>query len=173
VLTILDEDGNALGPNQKGQVVHQGMGVMLGYIGDAEATSMKLRKLPNAETVIYTGDMGSLDDDGFLYLHGRLDRMIKVRGNRVYPEEIERELCMHDDLIEAISSYNDAEELITAYVRKKEGSAITEKSIMKFLSARLPSYMMPSQCLLYDDFPRTASGKVDVPTLTARSNKIR
>ncbi|MEE9331537.1 MAG: class I adenylate-forming enzyme family protein [Methylophilaceae bacterium] len=172
-LLILDDNGNKVAQGQIGEIIHQGIGTMLGYIGDKEATNRKLKNLPqglgeNNQKVIYTGDLGSIDEDGFLYLHGRQDRMFKVRGNRVYPEEIERELCAHEEVIESASSYDAAEELITVYVRKKEDSALTEKAIIKFLSTRLPSYMMPSHCLLYDDFPRTASGKIDVPTLTSQ-----
>lgn len=172
-LRILDEEGNQVKVDEVGEIIHQGTGTMLGYIGDGDATNNKLKQLPAGigsgnEKVIYTGDLGHLDKDGFLYLHGRKDRMFKVRGNRVYPEEIEKELCAHPDVIEAVSSYNALDETITVFVRKKQATLLTEKDVIKFVSARLPSYMMPSQCLLYDDFPRTASGKVDVPTLLSK-----
>lgn len=173
-ITIIDEVGQALPPGEVGQVVHQGVGTMLGYIGDTDATNKKLKSPPASfegldEKAIYTGDLGWLDADGFLYLQGRKDRMFKVRGNRVYPEEIERELCMHEEVMEAVSAYSKTEDSITVFVRKKAHSTLVEKDVIKFLSARLPSYMLPSQCLLYDDFPRTASGKIDVPMLTAQS----
>jgi len=171
-LRILDEDGKDVAPGEKGQVIHQGVGTMLGYIGDVDATNQKLRPLNDTndqQKVIYTGDLGSMDSDGFLYLHGRQDKMFKVRGNRVYPEEIEKELCAHEDVLEAASSYDSAAEAITVYARKKAGSEVVEKAILKFLSARLPSYMLPAHCLIYDEFPRTASGKIDVPTLTAQA----
>lgn len=171
-LTIIDEAGHQLPPGEVGEVIHQGTGTMLGYIGDAEATNKKLKPLPgllgsSGVKVIYTGDLGRIDEDGFLYLQGRQDRMFKVRGNRVYPEEIEKELCVHEDVIEAVSAFSKSNETITIFLRKKANSSLAEKDAIKFLSARLPSYMVPSQCLLYDDFPRTASGKIDVPTLTA------
>jgi len=171
---ILDETGNALPPGEVGEVIHQGVGTMLGYIGDIDATNQKLKPLPTAlhsdgRNVIYTGDLGRLDEDGFLYLQGRQDRMFKVRGNRVYPEEIERELCTHADVIEAVAAYQKSDETVTIFARKQAGATLTSKEAIKFLSARLPSYMLPSQCLLYDDFPRTASGKIDVPTLTAQA----
>lgn len=171
-ITIVDEVGQPLPLGEVGQVVHQGIGTMLGYIGDKDATHQKLRPLSATlhsagEKVIYTGDLGWLDEDGFLYLQGRQDKMFKVRGNRVYPEEIERELCMHEEVIEAVSVYSKAEDSITIFVRKKTNSTLVERDVIKFLSTRLPSYMLPSQCLLYDDFPRTASGKTDVPMLTA------
>jgi len=171
-LAIVDAAGQQLPPGEVGEVIHQGTGTMLGYIGDAETTNKKLKLHPKAfgcpgKKVIYTGDLGCIDEDGFLYLLGRQDRMFKVRGNRVYPEEIEKELCMHKEVIEAVSVYRKLKETITILVRKQASSALVEEDVIKFLSARLPSYMMPSQCLLYDDFPRTASGKIDVPTLAA------
>ncbi len=166
-LSILDENGKKLGSGEIGQIIHQGTGTMLGYIGDIDATTRKLKQLSKdkKDQIIFTGDLGSIDEDGFLYLHGRQDRMFKVRGNRVYPEEIEKELCTHEGVLEAVSSYNASDEAITVYVRGRQDAALTEKSILKYLSARLPSYMVPSNCLLYKNFPRTASGKVDMPAL--------
>jgi acyl-CoA synthetase (AMP-forming)/AMP-acid ligase II len=171
---IVDEDGNQVKPGEIGEIIHHGVGSMLGYIGDAKATNVKLKKLPDglsdvSEEVIYTGDLGWLDEDGFLYLHGRKDRMFKVRGNRVYPEEIEKELCDHQEIEEAVSAYDKAKDLITVFVRKSEGTELSQKDVVKYLAARLPSYMMPGQCLLYKDFPRTGSGKVDMPTLIAQA----
>jgi len=170
-LYILDDEGNLVKPGEVGEIIHQGVGTMLGYIGDADTTNKKLKVLPDVagsadEKVIFTGDLGRLDEDGFLYLHGRKDRMFKVRGNRIYPEEIEKELCSHQDILEAVCSYNSSKELITVFVRQKQGSYMDQNEVIKYLSSRLPSYMIPGRCLLYYDFPRTASGKVDVPTLT-------
>lgn len=171
---IVDEAGNAVKTGETGQIIHQGTGTMLGYIGDPANTRDKLKPLPEHlgqtnNAVIYTGDLGHLDEDGFLYLHGRKDRMFKVRGNRVYPEEIEKELCTHDAVIEAASSFDKPTESITVYVKKQAGVTLTDKDVIKFLSAKLPSYMAPTSCLIYDEFPRTASGKIDVPTLIANA----
>lgn len=171
---IVDDAGNPVKAGESGQIIHQGTGTMLGYIGDPANTETKLKALPQqlgdaSQKVIFTGDLGHLDEDGFLYLHGRQDRMFKVRGNRVYPEEIEKELCEHDDVVEAASSFDKPTEAITVYVKKKEGSSVTDKEVMKFLTAKLPSYMAPAKCLIYDEFPRTASGKIDVPTLVAQA----
>lgn len=170
-LYIVDEDGQPVKRGELGEIVHQGVGTMLGYIGDKVATNAKLQKRPDAlgagvGSVIFTGDMGRMDEDGFLYLQGRKDRMFKVRGNRIYPEEIERELCVHHDVLEAVSAYDSSKETITAFVRKNQASELTQKDVIKHLSARLPSYMIPSQCLLFEEFPRTASGKIDMPALT-------
>ncbi len=173
-LYIVDEAGKPVKTGEAGQIIHQGTGAMLGYIGDPANTEGKLKPLPEHlgqadQKVVFTGDLGHLDEDGFLYLHGRQDRMFKVRGNRVYPEEIEKELCTHEAVIEAASSFDKPSEAITVYVKKTEGSTLTDKDVMKFLMARLPSYMVPTTCLIYDEFPRTASGKIDVPTLTAQA----
>jgi len=173
-LYIVDEAGSPVKAGESGQIIHQGTGAMLGYIGDPANTDSKLKPLPEHlgqtnQKVIYTGDLGHLDEDGFLYLHGRQDRMFKVRGNRVYPEEIEKELCTHDEVVEAASSFDKPTEAITVYVKKKEGSSLTDKEVMKFLTASLPSYMAPTKCLIYDEFPRTASGKINVPALVTQA----
>ncbi len=93
-LWIVDDHDNRLGPGQVGQLVIRGATVMRGYWGKPEATARKLRPGPlPGEQVLYTGDFCKLDEDGYLYFVGRMDEVIKSRGEKVPPEEVERALA--------------------------------------------------------------------------------
>src|SRR4029078_11365691 len=92
-LWIVDEDGHNVGPNTVGQLVIRGATVMRGYWEKPEQTARKLRPgpLPN-EMVLYTGDYCRLDDEGYLYFVGRMDDIIKSRGEKGAPKEVENAL---------------------------------------------------------------------------------
>ena len=92
-LWLVDEDGNRVGPNKVGQLVIRGATVMRGYWEKPEATAKKLKPGPlPGEMVLYTGDFCRLDDEGYLYFVGRMDDIIKSRGEKVAPKEVENVL---------------------------------------------------------------------------------
>src|SRR5581483_5573714 len=94
---IIGADGSRTKPNEPGEVVHTGLGVMLGYL-DGNDPEHKLRPNPYAgpddpaPLAIFTGDQGRLDEDGYLFLEGRRDDMVKIQGNRIYPNEVRDQL---------------------------------------------------------------------------------
>ena len=95
-LWIVDEDGQRLGPDEVGQLVIRGATVMKGYWEKPEATAKKLQPGPlPGEQVLYTGDFCRLDDEGYLYFVGRMDDIIKSRGEKVAPKEVESALHEH------------------------------------------------------------------------------
>ncbi|MBN2327996.1 MAG: AMP-binding protein [Candidatus Omnitrophica bacterium] len=166
---VMTSDGRKAGPNEPGEILHQGMGTMLGYIDDPQATQRKMRKNPfsariDDDLVVFTGDLGKFDDDGYLYFLGRMDDMLKIRGNRIYPKEIEAALSVHEEVQESlvlgIKDERD-ETQICAVVQLRRGSTVTESEIKKFLSGRLPTYMAPRWIHFVRAFPRTGSGKID------------
>ena len=92
-LWIVDEDGQQLGPGEVGQLVIRGATVMKGYWEKPEATAKKLKPGPlPGEQVLYTGDFCRLDEEGYLYFVGRMDDIIKSRGEKVAPKEVENAL---------------------------------------------------------------------------------
>jgi len=166
---IIDEQGNRLPANQEGQVLHRGLGTMLGYLGDPTGTQDKLRPNPcqttpavYAQTVVYTGDMGKVDEQGFLYLLGRRDGMLKIQGNRVYPKEIQNALLEHPQVAEAaVVGIETAQGWqLCAQARLIPESCLTQENLLQFLQRNLPGYMVPAHVMLVTEFVHTASGKI-------------
>ena len=177
---ILNATGRQATTNEVGQIIHCGDGIMLGYVGDPTGTNKKLKKNPlqsngmiHSQSVVYTGDIGKMDEDGYIYILGRRDKMIKCRGNRVYPQEIQNAILDHDQVLEAaIFSVKDerGESVIHAEVRLKSGSSVSGDILKKFLSQRLPSYMIPLKIIFVKSFPRTSSGKIMLSAIEEKYN---
>ena len=176
---IIDPRGRPLGPDQEGQIVHQGPGTMLGYLADPLATAKKLKPDPRPSSdradpggvVVHTGDQGRLDQEGYLYVLGRKDKMVKIRGNRVYPQEILNQLMAHPEVKEAAClAVKDkaGRSVIIAEVLPGEGTSPQVPELIRFLAQRLPSYMVPARVELVRSFPRTPSGKIRLAELEAR-----
>lgn len=148
-------------PGEEGEVMHGGCGTMLGYLGDDALTREKLGRHAAATTpVIYTGDRGVLDEDGYLTLRGRSDMMIKSNGYRVYPKEVEDALAEHPGIVEsAVFGVPDAlaGERVIAVVTAQP--SIDPHAVRAFAAQRLPDYMVPRQIAIWPQLPRTASGK--------------
>jgi acyl-CoA synthetase (AMP-forming)/AMP-acid ligase II len=110
-----------------------------------------------------TGDVGHLDDDGFLYITGRSKDMIVTGGTNVYPAEIEAVLGEHPDVAEsAVIGVPDPDlgERTHALVASREGSGLTEADVLEFLTGRLAAYKRPRSVQFIDALPRNAMGKV-------------
>lgn len=163
---IVNSKGKPVPPGQVGQIIHRGDGTMLGYVGDAVATRRKLKANPLQsdfrQPVIYTGDMGKIDAEGFLYVLGRKDKMLKINGYRIYPREIQNAILAHPDVLEAVAFgvLADGKVQIFAEVRLKAEIEFDEAALRQFLATRLPGYMQPAKILGVTEFPRTASGKI-------------
>jgi acyl-CoA synthetase (AMP-forming)/AMP-acid ligase II len=156
-----------------GEVVHTGLGMMMGYLDSREAGTVpenKLRANPfygdddPSPLAIFTGDMGYLDEDGYLFLRGRRDSMVKVMGNRVYPQEVTNQVLTVPDVREAVVAGvtgEDGQTNLVAFVRVSSGSNLTPGMVRKMLNAKLPTFMVPKEIVFVDRVPYTASGKPD------------
>src|SRR5262249_3780845 len=109
-----------------------------------------------------TGDLGRFDADGVIEYLGRLDRQVKVRGNRVELGEVEGALTAHPDVREAVVV--GRKEALVGYV-VPSAHRPTERALRAFLRQTLPEYMVPSRIVFLDAFPLTPNGKVDVLAL--------
>lgn len=173
---IVDDQGQPLPPGEEGEVLHRGLGTMLGYLGDPEGSAAKLRPhpcqaqpSPHAQTVVYTGDMGKLDADGFLTILGRRDGMLKIQGNRVYPKEVQDTLLEHLDVAEAavVGVERDDAWILCAQARLVPEATADETALRQFLQRNLPGYMVPTELTLVSEFPHTASGKIQLAAVRA------
>lgn len=166
---IVDESGNRVGPGVVGELVVRGSNVMRGYWGDPEATDRVLRPGPiYGEKVLYTGDLFKADEEGFLYFVGRKDDMIKTKGERVSPKEVENVLYKIEGVVEAavIPVPDDIlGQAIKAFVVIKNGYPITEREILKHCKNELEDFAVPKYIEFRNSLPKTSSGKIDKLTL--------
>ena len=161
---IVDEEGKRLGPNQVGQLVVRGATVMKGYWEKPEATVAKLKPGPvPGEQVLYTGDYCRLDEEGYLYFVGRMDDVIKSRGEKVAPKEVENALMNISGVKEA-AVIGVADEVlgqaVKAFVVLEAGATLGEKAIQKECQSRLENFMVPKIVELVASLPKTDTGKI-------------
>jgi amino acid adenylation domain-containing protein len=167
---ILDEDGNELGPNQVGELVVRGSNVMKGYWEAPELTAIRLKPSPKIphEMWLYTGDLFRTDEDGFLYWVGRKDDIIKSRGEKVSPREVEDVLHQHPQIAEAaVVGVADAVlgQAVKAVVRLQPGAELTVRDVQAHCRAFLEDFMVPQQVEFRDTLPKTPNGKIDKQVL--------
>jgi amino acid adenylation domain-containing protein len=161
---IVDEDGNKVAPGTIGQLVIRGATVMKGYWEKPEATAVKLKPGPlPGEQVLYTGDHCKMDEEGYLYFVGRMDDIIKSRGEKVAPKEVENMLMNIPGVREAAVIGVPDEILgqaVKAFVVLEEGVTMSEKQLQKECQSRLENFMVPKYIVTVPNLPRTDTGKI-------------
>lgn len=156
------QTGKEIGPGKDGKILVKGDLVMKGYLDDLEETSLHIRN-----GWYDTGDMGMLDEDGFLWHRGRLKRFVKIGGEMVslVRTEIELEHILPDGVdccvVEVPESLKGAK--IVAAVTEK----INEKEVINKLSKKLPPIAIPKQFVLLPEMPKMGSGKIDFRSITS------
>lgn len=162
---VIDEEGRELKPGEVGELVIRGSNVMRGYWNAPEITAKAYRpgRIPG-ETWLHSGDYFRSDEEGFLYFVGRKDDMIKCKGERVSPKEVENVLCDFEAVAEA-AVIGVADEIfgqaIRAFVVLRDGAQPTGKDILRHCSSRLEPFMMPKYVEFLTEMPKTANGKTD------------
>lgn len=155
---VVDEDGKDVPSDQVGEIVVGGPSVMKGYYGRPEETREALR-----DGWLRTGDMASMDRDGYIFIMGRSKEMLIYRGMNVYPREIEEALEAHPGIKEAaVVGVADAKrgEVPWAVFARNPGSDVTERDLKRSCLARLARYKVPRVFLEIDSLPRNPAGKV-------------
>jgi long-chain acyl-CoA synthetase len=160
---IEDEAGNRLGPGQIGELVVRGRHVMRGYWEAPDATAERFRPGPiPGERLCYTGDFFRIDEEGFHYFVGRKDDIIKSRGEKVAPKEIENTIYGIGGVIEAaVIGVPDPilGQAIKAFIVKGQ-VALTEVDVMAHCLANLEDFMVPKYIEFCSELPKTPSGKI-------------
>lgn len=132
---------------------------MKGYYTNLQATAEAIK-----DGWLYTGDIGRVDEDGDLFLMGRSKEIIIVKGQNVYPSDIEEVLYTHPKVAEAAVVGIPDEirgETIRAIISLKEGEVATEQEIKHFCREHMADYKVPRQVGFMDSLPKTAAGKID------------
>ena len=174
-ILVINDDGQPCKPGEVGELVHRGPTVSLGYWGQPELTAQRLRNHPlqpaeygNSEKVCYSGDLVTMDEEGFLYFVSRRDMTIKSSGFRISPTEVEEALMASGEL-QAAAVIGVPDDLlgqtIKAFVVASEGIELDTQSLLKFCAEKLPNYAIPKQIEVLDRLPQTTSGKVNYSAL--------
>lgn len=166
---VVDEHGRKAPPGQVGELVVRGPHVMQGYWNLPEETARKLRPctLPDAtpgERVLHSGDLFRTDDDGYLYFVSRNDDLIKSRGEKVSPREVESAICSIEAVAEsAVMGVPDEVlgQAVKAFVVLRPGASLTPAQVKLECRLRLEEFMVPQHVELIEALPRNDSGKVD------------
>ncbi len=160
---IVDEEGNRLPPGEVGEIVVRGQTVMKGYLNKPEATAKKLRPGPMpGEVILHTGDYGKMDEEGYFYFYGRSDEVIKSRGMKVSPKEIETTIIGHPEVSEAAAigvEHEEYGEAIVLFVNE-EHPEITEK-LKHYCRKNLATHQQPIAIISIDMLPKTTNGKIN------------
>ncbi|MBE2269897.1 MAG: long-chain fatty acid--CoA ligase [Anaerolinea sp.] len=156
---IVRADGSLCAPDEPGELIVKGMHVTPGYWNRPDAT---------AQTVIdgwlHTGDLAKWDEEGYIWVIGRIKDMIISGGENVYPAEIESILLAHPDVAEAVVVGLPDEkwgEVGCAVVVRKPTSDVSGEMLTTFMSERLAKYKVPKSVVFTDAIPKTAVGKID------------
>ncbi len=164
-LWIVDDQGRRAGPNVVGELVVRGATVMKGYWRKPEATAERLRPGPlPGEQVLHTGDLCRLDEDGYLYFVARMDDVIKTRGEKVAPKEVEAALLDIDGVLEAaVVGIPDTilGQAVKAFVVTREDSPLTPGALRLECQARLEPHMVPAEIVIVPALPRTGTMKIN------------
>ncbi|KAL5827021.1 hypothetical protein ACOSQ4_018818 [Xanthoceras sorbifolium] len=153
------ETGNSLPPCNPGEIWLRGAFIMMGYVGDEEATAAILDR----EGWLRTGDLGYIDREGFLFYVDRIKELIKYKGYQVAPVELEHLLHSHPDIVDAaVVPYPDERvgQVPVAFVVRKHGSTIAESEIKDFIAKQVAPYKKIRQLIFISSIPRNAPGKV-------------
>jgi fatty-acyl-CoA synthase len=156
---IVDAEGRIVPPGTPGELCTRGYSVMLGYWNDAEKTA----EVIDPARWMHTGDLATLDEDGYCNIVGRLKDMVIRGGENVYPREIEEFLYRHPK-IEAVQIFGVPDEKygeeLCAWVKLKPGESAQSEEIQAFCRDQIAHYKIPRYIRFVDSFPMTVTGKV-------------
>jgi fatty-acyl-CoA synthase len=156
---IVDSNGRIVPAGTPGELLTRGYSVMLGYWGDEERT----REAIDAARWMHTGDLATIDSEGYCNIVGRIKDMVIRGGENVYPREIEEFLYRHPKIqdVQVIGVPDDRYgEEICAWVRLRSGMSANEEEIKAFCRDQIAHYKVPRYVKFVDEFPMTVTGKI-------------
>ncbi len=164
-------------PGEDGEICISGPTVMLGYLNSPKDTAATLQTHADGKVWLHTGDLGSMDADGFVYFRQRIKHMIVTSGYNVYPAQIEDVLRRHPQVdqcccIGVADAYRG--QRIRAYVVLAHGTAPNEackQSLLSHCAQHIAKYALPRELIFRADLPQTPLGKVDCRALEAEANQ--
>lgn len=158
-VSIWDSAEKELAPGEVGEIMVKGPNVMPGYFQMPEETAQTI----TPDGWLYTGDLGYIDEEGFLYITGRKKELIIVSGKNVFPQEVETVLMQYPGVLEAAvigASEPKRGEQVVAFLRLKEGVAVSEKELRHHCGQKLADYKIPRRFVFVNEFPKNPLGKI-------------
>ena len=165
-VAILDEYDRRVRTGERGEIAirnDEPFALMSGYLGNPRGTLERFRNL-----WFHTGDLGSMDDEGWLYFHGRLKDALRVKGENISAEELQNIADGHESIVSTAAVGVPSEmgdEEILLYVQPKPGQSIDPQSLCEFIAERAASFMVPRYIRFIETLPRSVSEKVSKTTL--------
>ena len=164
-------------PGEEGEIILRGPSVMTGYLDNPEETANTLRRLPDGNIWLYTGDLGYMDEDGYVYFKQRIKRMIITNGYNVYPGQIENVIDGVDEVAySCVIGVKDPRRMqrVRAYVVLMDGikpSDELKEKIMDELRQHIAGYALPKEIFFRPELPKTLVGKVAYRLLEEEANR--
>ena len=155
---VVDDDGRDVGPEERGEVLLRAPNTMKGYWNRPEDTAEALK-----DGWLHTGDIGRLDEDGYLYIMDRKKDMIISGGENIYPAEIEDSLRRHPKVADVgVIGCPDKKwgEAVKAIVVVKEGERLAEEELIEWCQGKIARFKIPKKVVFTDSIPRTPTGKI-------------
>jgi long-chain acyl-CoA synthetase len=157
-IRAVDPMGEQVAPGEIGEIVYRGSGLMAGYWRKPEDTAAAVR-----DGWFHSGDAGSIDQDGFIYIRDRIKDMIVSGGENIYPAELESQLAGHPDVVDvAVIGVPDDRwgEAVKALVVRRPGASLTGEELIEWSRSRLAGYKRPRTVDFIEAIPRNPSGKI-------------
>ncbi|MFK8030137.1 MAG: AMP-binding protein [Gammaproteobacteria bacterium] len=158
-IKLIDADGRVVPIGEKGEVCTRGYSVMLGYWDDEEQTKVTI----DEARWLHSGDLGIMDDEGYMRIVGRIKDMIIRGGENIYPREVEEFLYTHPAIAEVqVFGVLDAKmgEEVCAWVQLKDGVSISADDIRSFCEGQITHFKIPRHIEFVDEYPMTVTGKI-------------
>jgi fatty-acyl-CoA synthase len=156
---IIDDEGETVATGERGELCTRGYSVMKGYWNDPDKTAEAI----DADGWMHTGDLATMDDEGYVNIVGRLKDMIIRGGENIYPREVEEFLYSHPDISDVqvigVPDPRYGEELM-AWIKLKPGTTGDEEAIRAWCSGRIAHYKVPRHIRFVDEYPMTVTGKI-------------
>jgi len=158
-IKIVDTDGRIVARGGTGELCTRGYSVMLGYWNNPGATAEAI----DAARWMHTGDLATMDDEGYVNIVGRIKDMIIRGGENVYPREIEEFLYTHPDVSDVqvigVPSERYGEEVM-AWVKLREGAGVSDEDLVAFCRGKIATFKIPRYWKFVNGFPMTVTGKI-------------
>jgi fatty-acyl-CoA synthase len=156
---VVDRDGRVVPRGEAGELCTRGYSVMLGYWND----EVRTREAIDSAGWMHTGDLATIDDDGYCRIVGRIKDMVIRGGENIYPREVEEYLYRHPDIqdvqVFGVPDLKYGEELC-AWIISKAGATLDEEGVRRFCQDRISHYKIPRHIRFVESFPSTVTGKV-------------